>query len=118
MLAKIMIPETEEPATAGKIEVEVEKTARQHHRRGGAGAGDGLHLALNIGGMLIAFLALIAMVNGMLGWLHTLPGMGWLPGSMQRIFGIVFAPVAWLMGVAWNDCADGRQSAGYASGAE
>ncbi|MBI3473556.1 MAG: NupC/NupG family nucleoside CNT transporter, partial [Candidatus Solibacter usitatus] len=56
-----------------------------------------------IGAMLIAFLALIAMGNGILGWLHTLPGMGWLPESLQRIFGIVFAPVAWLMGVTWKD---------------
>ncbi len=53
--------------------------------------------------MLIAFLALIAMVNGILGWVHTLPYMGWLPGSLQQIFGVVFAPVAWLLGVAWND---------------
>ena len=69
------------------------------------GAGDGLQLALNIGGMLIAFLALIAMANGILGWLHGVPGFGWLPASMQGIFGAVFAPIAWLMGVAWNDCA-------------
>jgi CNT family concentrative nucleoside transporter len=69
------------------------------------GAGDGLHLALNIGAMLIAFLSLIAMLNGILGWMHTLPFLGWLPGSLQQIFGYVFAPVAWLMGVAWNDCA-------------
>ena len=67
------------------------------------GAGDGLQLALNIGGMLIAFLALIAMVNGMLGWVHGLPGMDWLPVSLQKIFGVLFAPVAWLMGVSWKD---------------
>ena len=53
--------------------------------------------------MLIAFLALIAMVNGILGWVHTLPGMGWLPGSMQAILGLLFAPVAWVMGVSWKD---------------
>jgi CNT family concentrative nucleoside transporter len=63
-----------------------------------------LQLALNIGAMLIAFIALIALVNGMLGWLHGLPGMAWLPDSLQGIFGVVFAPVAWLLGVAWNDC--------------
>ncbi|MEJ7605327.1 MAG: nucleoside transporter C-terminal domain-containing protein [Bryobacteraceae bacterium] len=67
-------------------------------------AGDGLQLALNIGGMLIAFLALIAMANGILGWFASLPGMGFLPKSLEQIFGFVFAPVAWLMGVAWNDC--------------
>jgi CNT family concentrative nucleoside transporter len=69
------------------------------------GAGDGLHLALNIGAMLIAFLSLIAMVNGILGWIHTLPMMGWLPGSLQTILGYVFSPVAWVMGVSWHDCA-------------
>ena len=70
MLAKIMIPETEEPATAGKVKVEVEKPGVNIIDAAARGAGDGLHLALNIGGMLIAFLALIAMVNGMLGWLQ------------------------------------------------
>src|SRR5437773_1731345 len=56
-----------------------------------------------IGGMLIAFLALIAMVNGILGWVHTLPAMGWLPASLQKIFGVLFAPIAWMMGVSWKD---------------
>ncbi|HYP06694.1 MAG TPA: nucleoside transporter C-terminal domain-containing protein [Bryobacteraceae bacterium] len=105
MLAKIMIPETETPATAGNVSVHVEKPGVNIIDAAARGAGDGLQLALNIAGMLIAFVALIAMVNGVLGWIHTLPGMGWLPGSLQAIFGILFAPVAWLMGVAWNDCA-------------
>ncbi len=69
------------------------------------GAGDGLHLALNIAAMLIAFLALIALVNGILGGIHSLPHLGWIPSSLQQIFGIIFAPVAWLLGVKWNDCA-------------
>src|SRR5262245_30786843 len=94
MLAKIFVPETEKPATAGKVEVKIEKTAVNVIDAAAQGAGDGLHLALNIGGMLIAFLALIAMVNGILGWVHGLPAMGWLPGSLEGIFGIVFAPVA------------------------
>jgi len=58
---------------------------------------------LNVGGMLIAFLALIAMGNGILGWIHGMPFMGWLPVSLEKIFGLVFAPVAWLMGVPWKD---------------
>ncbi|MBI3473842.1 MAG: NupC/NupG family nucleoside CNT transporter, partial [Candidatus Solibacter usitatus] len=94
MLAKIIMPEVDTPATAGKVEVKVEKTAVNLIDAAAHGAGEGLHLALTIGAMLIAFLALIAMGNGILGWLHTLPGMGWLPESLQRIFGIVFAPVA------------------------
>ena len=67
MLAKIFIPETGKPATAGKVEIKVEKTAVNVIDAAAQGAGDGLHLALNIGAMLIAFLALIAMVNGILG---------------------------------------------------
>ena len=103
MLAKIFIPETEKPATAGKVEIRVEKTAVNVIDAAAQGAGDGLHLALNIGGMLIAFLALIAMANGILGWIHGLPHLGWVPTSLQTIFGIVFAPVAWVMGVPWKD---------------
>src|SRR5216117_886840 len=86
MLAKIFIPETGKPATAGKVEIKVEKTAVNVIDAAAQGAGDGLHLALNIAGMLIAFLALIAMANGILGWAHTLPHMGWLPASLQKIF--------------------------------
>src|SRR5690349_16732029 len=89
MLAKILIPETETPATAGNVNVQVEKPGVNIIDAAARGAGDGLQLALNIGGMLIAFLALIAMCNGILGWLHTLPFLGWLPGSLERVFGIL-----------------------------
>jgi len=105
MLAKMFVPEVDKPATAGRVEVRVEKTAVNVIDAAAQGAGDGLHLALNIGGMLIAFLALIAMVNGVLGWGRTVEGFHWLPGSLQQIFAWLFAPVAWLMGVAWDDCA-------------
>ncbi len=104
MLAKIFIPETGKPATAGRVDVKIEKTAVNVIDAAAQGAGDGLQLALNIGGMLIAFLALIAMCNGILGWLHTLPFLGWLPASLERVFGILFAPVAFILGVPWKDC--------------
>lgn len=103
MLAKMFMPETEEPETKGSVKIQIEKPGVNVIDAAARGAGEGLHLALNIGGMLIAFLALIALVNGVMGWLHTLPGLGWLPESMQALFGIVFAPVAWLMGVSWKD---------------
>ena len=103
MLAKIFVPETEKPVTAGRVDVKVEKTAVNVIDAAAQGAGDGLHLALNIAGMLIAFLALIAMCNGILGWLHTMPLLGWLPPSLEKIFGVIFAPVAWVMGVPWKD---------------
>ena len=105
MLAKIFIPETEKPATAGRVDIKVEKTAVNVIDAAAQGAGDGLHLALNIGGMLIAFLALIAMVNGIFGWIHGFPAMGWFPQSMEKLFGWIFSPVAWLLGVPWKDCA-------------
>jgi concentrative nucleoside transporter, CNT family len=108
MLSKIFVPETGRPVTAGKVEIKVEKTAVNVIDAAAQGAHDGLFLALNVGGMLIAFLALIAMLNGILGWVHTLHYhsvyfMNWLPGSLQAIFGVVFAPVAWVMGVTWKD---------------
>ncbi len=103
MLSKMMIPETGTPETAGSVKIGVEKPGVNIIDAAARGAGEGLHLALNIGGMLIAFLALIAMVNGVLGWVHGFPGMGWFPESMQGLFGFAFAPIAWLMGVPWKD---------------
>ena len=73
MLAKIFIPETQKPVTAGRVDIQVEKTSVNVIDAAAQGAGDGLHLALNVGGMLIAFLALIAMLNGILGWAPALP---------------------------------------------
>ncbi len=104
MLAKMLVPEEGVPETAGDVKIQVEAPGVNVIDAAARGAGDGLQLALNIGGMLIAFLALIAMVNGVLGWVHTLPFMGWLPGSMQAILGVLFSPVAWVLGVSWKDC--------------
>lgn len=103
LLAKMLMPETERPATLGKVDIHIERPGVNLIDAAARGAGEGLHLALNIGAMLIAFIALIALVNGLLGWLHGLPGLGWLPQSLERVFGAVFAPVAWLLGVSWKD---------------
>jgi CNT family concentrative nucleoside transporter len=65
------------------------------------GTGDGLNLALNVAAMLIAFLALIALLNGIMGWVHGY--IAWFPGSLQTILGWLFAPVAWLIGIPWKD---------------
>jgi CNT family concentrative nucleoside transporter len=105
MLAKVMMPETGQPATMGRVKIEIERPGVNLIDAAARGASDGLQLALNIGAMLIAFIGLIALVNGMLGALHDTRFFGWLPGSMQGILGRIFAPVAWLMGVKWNDCA-------------
>ena len=104
LLSKILMPEVEKPATAGQVRVETEKPGVNVIDAAARGAGDGLMLALNIGGMLIAFLALIALANGVLGYFNTIPGLGWLPESLEETFGLLFAPVAWLLGVNWNDC--------------
>jgi CNT family concentrative nucleoside transporter len=103
MLSKIFVPETGDPVTRGTVRVEVEKPGVNVIDAAARGAGDGLQLALNIAGMLIAFLALIAMINGGFGWLHA--HVAWVPASLQQILAIVFAPVAWALGVSWNDCA-------------
>ncbi len=99
MMAKMFVPETELPRTMGTVRLEVEKTDVNVIDAAGRGTGEGLHLALNVGAMLISFLALIALVNAILGHVP----FGGAPLSLGRIFGWVFAPVAWSMGVPWRD---------------
>ncbi len=103
MLSKMLIPETEVPATAGEVKIEVEKNGVNVIDAAARGAADGLQLALNIGGMLIAFLALIAMVNGILGAIHNVGFLHWIPGSLEQILGLAFAPIAVCLGVSWKD---------------
>jgi CNT family concentrative nucleoside transporter len=94
MMAKMFVPETEVPKTMGSVRLEVERTDVNVIDAAGRGTAEGLHLALNVGAMLISFLALIALVNALLGVIHL---------SLGQIFGWVFAPVAWSMGVPWTD---------------
>ncbi len=103
MLAKMFVPEQGDPVTAGTVRVQVDKPGVNLIDAAARGAGDGLQLALNIGGMLIAFLALIAMVNGGFGWLHG--HLRFIPASVQQVLAFVFAPVAWALGIQWKDCA-------------
>jgi CNT family concentrative nucleoside transporter len=100
MMAKLLVPETEVPKTMGSVTLKVERTDVNVIDAAGRGTHEGLHLALNVGAMLIAFLALIALLNAILGHLPS-PGGGYL--SLERIFGWIFAPVAWAMGVPWRD---------------
>jgi CNT family concentrative nucleoside transporter len=94
MMAKMLVPETEVPKTMGTVRLEVERTDVNVIDAAGRGTSEGLQLALNVGAMLISFLALVAMVNALLGVVHL---------SLQQIFGWVFAPIAWSMGVPWRD---------------
>jgi len=94
MMAKMLVPETEVPKTMGTVRLEVEQTDVNVIDAAGRGTSEGLQLALNVGAMLISFLALIALVNYLLGFAHL---------SLEQIFGWVFAPIAWSMGVPWHD---------------
>jgi CNT family concentrative nucleoside transporter len=118
----MLVPETETPLTAPKrIPRGATKTASSEFNTDqvnmpkdanllGAisrGTTDGLHLALNVAAMLVAFLALIALLNGALGWVHNglaQIGFRWFPDSLQAILGPIFAPVAFLIGIPWKDC--------------
>jgi CNT family concentrative nucleoside transporter len=95
-LSKLLLPEMEQPATGGNIELRVERQHVNVIDAAAAGASDGLSLALNVAAMLIAFLAFIALFDALLGWLW--PGL-----TLAAIFARVFAPVAFLMGVPMQD---------------
>jgi CNT family concentrative nucleoside transporter len=107
LMAKMLVPETEQPKTAGRVVMseEKEETEKNENVLGAVARGttDGLHLALNIAAMLISFLALIALVNGMFGGIHN--HVSWFPSSLQQILGTLFAPVAWVIGIPRHDCA-------------
>lgn len=119
VLAKILIPETQEPLTRGSVRIEVEKHSANVIDAAASGAGDGLRLALNVGAMLLAFIALIALLNAPLQWLGTVQWgdsadstiNAWLSAgkpmavtlSLQTILGYLLSPIAWLIGVPWQD---------------
>ncbi len=94
MMAKMFVPETAVPETLGTVRLDVEKTDVNIIDAAGRGTGEGLHLAMNVGAMLISFVALIALVNAILG----VTGL-----TLQQILGWIFAPVAWALGVPWRD---------------
>jgi concentrative nucleoside transporter, CNT family len=101
MMSKIIVPETEQPETGGDVEIEVPQQDVNVIDAAGRGAIEGLHLSLNVAGMLIAFIALVAMVNGMFGYVNGL--LPWFPASLDIVLGYVFRPIAWAMGVSWKD---------------
>jgi len=103
MMAKMFVPETETPETRGTVKLEVVNEDVNIIDAAGRGTAEGLHLAMNVGAMLISFVALIALVNAILG---AAGGWAGIQGvSLQTIFGWVFAPVAWSLGVPWKDAA-------------
>ena len=106
VIAKILVPETGEPLTRGTVKMEVEKTTANVIDAAASGAGDGLRLALNIGAMLLAFIALIALVDAPLKWFGEVTGIAsWLgqPTSLATLLGYLLAPIAWVIGTPWED---------------
>jgi CNT family concentrative nucleoside transporter len=103
-------PETEKPLTSDPKLIhagEFEDRRSNVLDAAAKGTTDGLHLALNVAAMLISFLAIIALINGLLGGVHNFlaaRGFRWFPSQMQTIMGGIFAPVAWLIGVPWHNC--------------
>ena len=110
MMAKIFVPETEVPETMGTVKLRIERTDVNVIDAAGRGTGEGLALALNVGAMLISFLALIALVNALLGaagsGLAYLGVTGARDLSLAMVFGWVFSPIAWAMGVPWRDATE------------
>ncbi len=103
LMAKMLVPETEQPLTAGRVEMPAMEKESNILGAIARGTSDGLQLALNVGAMLITFIALLALLNAMMGGIHSWPHMSWFPESLQTVFGWIFAPVAWLIGIPWHD---------------
>jgi CNT family concentrative nucleoside transporter len=103
LIAKTLVPETEVPVSGKRVEMAQIDEGKGGNLLGAIshGTSDGLNLALNVAAMLIAFLALIALVNGIMGWLHG--HILWFPPNLEIVLGWLFAPVAWLIGIPWKD---------------
>ena len=103
MLAKIIEPETGTPETLGRIPTQSGSTDRNIIDAATRGASEGLNVALQVAALVLTFVALIAVLNGMMAGIKGMLGWAWLPGSVQAIVGPALAPVAWLLGVPWQD---------------
>ena len=107
LISKMLVPETEKPATEGTVKLPEGAENKDENLIGSIARGtiDGGRLAFNVGIMLISFLALIALLNGILGGVHN--WLGWhhipFPHSLDAILGFFFAPIAWLIGIPWHD---------------
>jgi CNT family concentrative nucleoside transporter len=106
VIAKLLKPETEESLTKGTVHLEIEKTATNVIEAAANGAADGVRLSLNVAGMLLAFVALITMINFPLGWLGQVTGIEALIGqtlSLSLILGYILSPLAWIIGIPWSE---------------
>ncbi len=103
LMAKMLVPETETPATAGTVKMPPSEEHKEENLLGAIARGtiDGGKLAFNVGIMLISFLALVALINSLMAWIHS--GLWFFPSSLNQVMGWLFSPVAWLVGVPWRD---------------
>jgi CNT family concentrative nucleoside transporter len=101
MMAKLFEPETEVPETYGKTKLDLPKTDVNLLDAAARGTGEGLTLMLNVIAMLVAFVALVALLNGGFGAIHGY--LSWFPANLQTVLGWTFRPIAWVMGVPWHD---------------
>ncbi len=110
VVAKIILPEKGEPKTMGTVKIKLERPYSNVIEAAAGGAGDGVRLALNVAGMLLAFIALIALLNFVLGWVGDFSGLNAVcranfgqPLSLELLFGLVFQFIAFAIGVPWKD---------------
>ena len=107
LISKMLVPETEVPATEGTVVMPKSEEHKEENLLGAVARGtiDGGQLAFNVAIMLISFLALVALINGILGGAHNLLGAHHIPfpSSLNAILGFFFAPIAWLIGIPWRD---------------
>ena len=101
IVGKLLMPETQTPVTGGGVEFKVERIDANLVDAAARGTTEGLTLALNVAAMLIAFTALVALVNGILAW--TSRQLGFEPLTLQAMLSYPMAPLAWLCGVSWSD---------------
>ena len=110
VVAKMLIPETGTPLTMGTVRIKIERTHSNIIEAAAGGAGDGVRLAMNIAGMLIAFIAIIALLNALLGYVGDVSGLNAVCQtqfqqklSLELLFGLVFQFIAFTIGVPWHD---------------
>jgi CNT family concentrative nucleoside transporter len=101
MMSKMFEPETGTPETYGNVKLDIPKTDVNLVDAAARGTGEGLHLMLNVIAMLVSFIALVALTNGGMGWIHS--QLAWFPENLQTVLSWVGRPIAWAMGVPWKD---------------
>jgi CNT family concentrative nucleoside transporter len=106
LLSKMLVPETEKPLTSGRVQMAEMERDRNALAALSRGTVDGLGLALNVAAMLITFIAMVYLVDGLFGIVHNWlapRGIMWFPSSVEEILGWIFSPAAWLVGIPWQD---------------